>query len=397
MTEMTTDGAACAAGTWRPDDLSNPVAVAQALIRLPSVSPDPGESQRLLAAMLEALGFSVTHLSYGEGAERTPNFFARLGTGGPHICYAGHTDVVPPGRVEDWRYPPYEARIADGLLYGRGACDMKGGIAAFVAAVARQVVAGGVPGSISLLITGDEEGPATYGTCKVLEWMQAHDQIPDYCLVGEPTNPRVLGEMVKVGRRGSLNAQIVVEGTQGHVAYPHRADNPVHRLLAVLEALRATPLDHGTQYFEPSSLQVTSIDIGNDATNVIPARAQARLNIRFNDLHTGASLIGWIETLCRQHAPRSTVTATISGESFLTQPGRETRALVSAIQQVTGLEPALDTGGGTSDARFIAQYCPVSEFGLVGASIHKVDEHASVDDLEKLTSIYETFLREVCA
>ncbi|MCH4093467.1 MAG: succinyl-diaminopimelate desuccinylase [Acetobacter peroxydans] len=394
---MTTDGAACAAGTWRPDDLSNPVAVAQALIRLPSVSPDPGESQRLLAAMLEALGFSVTHLSYGEGAERTPNFFARLGTGGPHICYAGHTDVVPPGRVEDWRYPPYEARIADGLLYGRGACDMKGGIAAFVAAVARQVVAGGVPGSISLLITGDEEGPATYGTCKVLEWMQAHDQIPDYCLVGEPTNPRVLGEMVKVGRRGSLNAQIVVEGTQGHVAYPHRADNPVHRLLAVLEALRATPLDHGTQYFEPSSLQVTSIDIGNDATNVIPARAQARLNIRFNDLHTGASLIGWIETLCRQHAPRSTVTATISGESFLTQPGRETRALVSAIQQVTGLEPALDTGGGTSDARFIAQYCPVSEFGLVGASIHKVDEHASVDDLEKLTSIYETFLREVCA
>jgi succinyl-diaminopimelate desuccinylase len=215
--------------------------------------------------------------------------------------------------------------------------------------------------------------------------------------VGEPTNPRVLGEMVKVGRRGSLNAQIVVEGTQGHVAYPQRADNPVHRLLAVLEALRATPLDYGTQYFEPSSLQVTSIDVGNEATNVIPARAQARLNIRFNDLHTGTALIGWIETLCRQHAPRSTVTATISGESFLTQPGRETRALVSAIRQVTGLEPALDTGGGTSDARFIARYCPVSEFGLVGASIHKVDEHASVDDLEKLTSIYQTFLQEVCA
>jgi succinyl-diaminopimelate desuccinylase len=373
------------------------VAVAQALIRLPSVSPDPGESQRLLAAMLEALGFSVAHLPYGEGAERTPNFFARLGTGGPHICYAGHTDVVPPGRAEDWRYPPYEARIADGLLYGRGACDMKGGIAAFVAAVARQVAAGGAQGSISLLITGDEEGPATYGTCKVLEWMQAQNQIPDYCLVGEPTNPRVLGEMVKVGRRGSLNAQIVVEGTQGHVAYPQRADNPVHRLLAVLEALRATPLDYGTQYFEPSSLQVTSIDVGNEATNVIPARAQARLNIRFNDLHTGTALIGWIETLCRQHAPRSTVTATISGESFLTQPGRETRALVSAIRQVTGLEPALDTGGGTSDARFIARYCPVSEFGLVGASIHKVDEHASVDDLEKLTSIYQTFLQEVCA
>lgn len=397
MTEMTTDGTACTAPTLRPGDLSNPVAVAQALIRLPSVSPDPGESQQLLASMLETLGFSVTHLPFGEGAERTLNFFARLGTGGPHICYAGHTDVVPPGRVDDWRYPPYEAHIADGLLYGRGACDMKGGIAAFVAAVARQVAAGGVQGSISLLITGDEEGPATYGTSKVLEWMQTHDQIPDYCLVGEPTNPRVLGEMVKVGRRGSLNAQIVVEGTQGHVAYPQRADNPAHRLLAVLEALRATPLDHGTQYFEPSSLQVTSIDIGNDATNVIPARAQAQLNIRFNDLHTGKALIGWVETLCRQHAPRSTVTAKISGESFLTQPGRETRALVAAIQKVTGLEPKLDTGGGTSDARFIAQYCPVSEFGLVGASIHKVDEHAALDDFEKLTCIYQTFLQEVCA
>ena len=372
--------------------LTDPVGVAQALIRLPSVSPDPGASQHLLAAMLERLGFEVTHLPFGEGAERTPNFFARLGTGSPHICYAGHTDVVPPGNEADWSHPPYAADIVDGVLYGRGACDMKGGIAAFVSAVARHVAAGPGKGSISFLITGDEEGPATYGTVKVLEWMAQNNQIPDYCLVGEPTNPKVLGEMVKVGRRGSLNAHIVVEGTQGHVAYPHRADNPVHRLLAVLEALRATPLDNGTEYFEPSSLQVTSVDVGNGATNVIPARAEARLNIRFNDLHTGAALKGWVETVCRQHAPRSRVEIKISGESFLTSPTQETTALVEAIKLVTGRTPKLDTGGGTSDARFISRYCAVSEFGLVGASIHKVDEHTDVADLEMLTRIYQTFL-----
>ena len=376
--------------------LTDPVAVARALIRQPSVTPDPGGCQQLLGDMLTQLGFAVTHLPFGEGAERTPNLFARLGGQGPHICYAGHTDVVPPGAEEDWRFPPYAAECVDGVLYGRGACDMKGGIAAFVAAVARRVAQGAaLGGSISFLITGDEEGPATYGTRKVLEWMQAQDQVPDYCLVGEPTNPKVLGDMVKVGRRGSLNARIVVQGTQGHVAYPHRADNPVHRLLAVLEALRATPLDNGTQYFESSSLQVTSLDVGNGATNVIPAQAEARLNIRFNDLHTGAALQGWLETVCRQHAPRARVEVQVSGESFLTAPGVETHQLVQAIKQVTGREPCLDTGGGTSDARFIAQYCPVSEFGLVGASIHQVDEHVALTDLEDLARIYETFLKGV--
>lgn len=375
--------------------LTDPVAVAQLLIRQPSVSPDPGESQQLLGAMLEQLGFEVTHLSFGEGAERTPNFFARLGTGGPHICYAGHTDVVPAGNAADWTHPPFAADIVDGVLYGRGACDMKGGIAACVAAIARRVQAGKGEGSISLLITGDEEGPATYGTQKVLEWMAVHGQIPDYCLVGEPTNPQTLGEMVKVGRRGSLNALITVEGTQGHVAYPHRADNPVHRLLAVLDALLATPLDHGSEYFEPSSLQVTSLDVGNTATNLIPARAQARLNIRFNDLHTGAALKGWIQTVCHQYAPKSRVDVSISGESFFAPPGKEMAVLQQAIKSVTGLDPKLDTGGGTSDARFIARYCPVAEFGLVGASIHKVDEHAAVADMEKLTRIYEAFLKGV--
>ncbi|MFT8419670.1 MAG: succinyl-diaminopimelate desuccinylase [Acetobacter sp.] len=375
--------------------LTDPVAVARLLIRQPSVTPDPGASQLLLGAMLEALGFEVTHLPFGDGAERTPNLFARLGKGGPHICYAGHTDVVPAGREADWTHPPFAADIVDGVLYGRGACDMKGGIAACVAAIARRVDAGLGHGSISLLITGDEEGPATYGTQKVLEWMAMHGHIPDYCLVGEPTNPQTLGEMVKVGRRGSLNAHIVVEGTQGHVAYPHRADNPVHRLLAVLAALRATPLDHGSEYFEPSSLQVTSLDVGNTATNLIPARAQARLNIRFNDLHTGAALTGWLQTVCAQHAPRARVDVSISGESFFAPPGAEMAVLQKAITSVTGLSPKLDTGGGTSDARFIARYCPVAEFGLVGASIHKVDEHAAVADMEKLTRIYEAFLQGV--
>lgn len=375
--------------------LTDPVAVARLLIRQPSVSPDPGASQLLLGSMLESLGFVVTHLPFGEGAERTPNLFARLGTGGPHICYAGHTDVVPAGQEADWTHPPFAADIVDGVLYGRGACDMKGGIAACVAAIGRRVQTGVGSGSISLLITGDEEGPATYGTQKVLEWMAAQGQIPDYCLVGEPTNPHTLGEMVKVGRRGSLNARIVVEGTQGHVAYPHRADNPVHRLLAVLDALRAAPLDHGSDYFEPSSLQVTSLDVGNTASNLIPARAEARLNIRFNDLHTGAALKGWIETVCAQHAPRARVEVSISGESFFAPPGQEMAVLQQAITEVTGLSPKLDTGGGTSDARFIARYCPVAEFGLVGASIHKVDEHAAVADMEKLTRIYEAFLKGV--
>lgn len=377
---------------------TDPVALAQALIRHPSVCPDPGPAQVFLADLLKSLGFTVWSLPYGEGAERTPNFFARFGTTGPHICFAGHTDVVPPGHEALWTHPPFAATIHEGVLYGRGACDMKGGIAAFTAAVAR-LKARSTPlkGSISFLITGDEEGPATYGTKKVLEWMAQENQIPDYCVVGEPTNPAKMGDMVKIGRRGSLNAHIVVEGVQGHVAYPHRADNPVHRLLSALAALQAQPLDNGSEWFEPSSLQVTSVDVGNTATNVIPAKAEARLNIRFNDLHTGAALGGWLQTVCRHYAPTATVKFTVSGESFLTSPGPETTALVQAITHVTGRTPKLDTGGGTSDARFIARYCPVSEFGLVGASIHKVDEHTDVADLETLTQIYQTFLEGVLA
>ncbi len=340
----------------------------------------------MLARALEELGFTVTLLPFGS----TPNLFARRGSGSPHLCFAGHTDVVPPGAAR-WSMPPFDATVSGGVLFGRGACDMKGAIACFVAAVAG---CQGGPGSVSLLITGDEEGPATDGTVRVLEWMQANRQIPDFCLVGEPTNPERLGETIKIGRRGSLNAHIVVEGVQGHVAYPERACNPVHRLLRILAAVRAAPLDAGTAWFEPSGLQITSIDVGNAATNVIPARAEARLNIRFNDLHTGQSLRGWLEGICAADAPYASVGVRISGEAFRTEPGRFVAALQRAVERQTGLRPALDTGGGTSDARFIARYCPVAEFGLVGASMHKADEHVSLSDLDRLAAIYRVFLED---
>ncbi|GBQ68356.1 succinyl-diaminopimelate desuccinylase [Komagataeibacter xylinus] len=371
------------------------VALARALIRCPSVTPDDGCGINALAAVLEGIGFSVTLLPFGEGTARTPNLFARLGTGQPHLCFAGHTDVVPVGDAA-WTHDPFGGEIHDGILFGRGACDMKGGIAAFVAAVRLYLQKTPRPrGTISLLITGDEEGPATNGTVRVLEWMQANGQIPDFCLVGEPTNPGEMGEVVKIGRRGSLNARITVQGMQGHVAYPHRADNPIHRLLALLGELTAAPLDTGSEWFEPSSLQVTSLDVGNTANNVIPARAQARLNIRFNDLHTGADLAGWIRTVVARHAPRADVSIAISGESFLTSPDAPVEALRRAVHAVTGHVPKLDTGGGTSDARFISRYCPVAEFGLVGASMHKVDEHVALADLKQLTAIYSGFLEKV--
>ncbi|MDG6095739.1 succinyl-diaminopimelate desuccinylase [Acetobacter sp. AN02] len=366
--------------------------LAAELIRAPSVTPDPGCAQDILIRVLEENGFTVTRLPFGEGTDRTPNFFARRGSGAPHLCFAGHTDVVPPG-TGAWTHDPFSGVISEGVIYGRGACDMKGGIAAFVAgALAFLDHTPDFPGSVSLLITGDEEGHARHGTVKVLEWMQENGQIPDFCVVGEPTCPEALGDMVKIGRRGSLNARITVRGRQGHVAYPHRADNPVHRLLRILDDLTRTPLDQGSRWFEPSGLQITSIDVGNTATNVIPAEAHAALNIRFNDLHTGASLEGWIRTICTRHVPDYEAVIHISGESFLTSPGPETEALVAAVKEVTGQEPRLDTGGGTSDARFIARCCAVAEFGLVGASMHQIDEHVLVQDVHQLARIYELFL-----
>ena len=364
--------------------LSDPLPLAQALIRCDSVTPADGGSQAVLAEALSRLGFTVTRLRYGE----IENLFARLGDGGPHLCFAGHTDVVPVGAA-NWRSDPFGAEIRDGILYGRGACDMKGAIAAFVAGVAQHLEDGaGARGSISFLITGDEEGPAIDGTVKVLEWMKTHHQIPDFCVVGEPTCPVKLGDMVKIGRRGSVNIKLEVHGTQGHVAYPHRADNPVHRLIRAVTALTAAPVDAGTDWFEPSSLQITSIDVGNTATNVIPASARAALNIRFNDRHSGASLIAWVRATLAQHCERFDLDASISGESFVTKPGPQVDILRNAIIAATGVEPKLDTGGGTSDARFIANYCPVAEFGLVGATMHQTDERVPIAELRDLARIY---------
>jgi len=365
----------------------DPLPLAQALIRCASVTPADAGTQAVLSDALRGLGFTVTPLRFGE----IDNLFARIGTAAPHICFAGHTDVVPVGAAH-WQNEPFAAEVRNGVLYGRGACDMKGGIAAFVAAAAQHLAEGPPKGSISLLITGDEEGPAVDGTVRVLEWMAANDEIPDFCIVGEPTCPVKLGDMVKIGRRGSLNAKITVHGTQGHVAYPHRADNPVHRLLRAAAALTAAPLDAGNDWFEPSSLQFTSIDVGNPVTNVIPASASAMLNIRFNSDHTGSALSAWLRAVVAQHAERFDLDIAISGESFLTEPGPLMNTLRQAIVDASGVEPKLDTGGGTSDARFIARYCPVAEFGLVGATMHQADERVPVAELRDLARIYRAAL-----
>ena len=366
----------------------DPLPLAQALLRCPSVTPDDAGAQEVLAAALRGLGFTVTKLRYGA----IENLFARIGTSAPHICFAGHTDVVPAGDATAWCADPFGGDVREGVLYGRGACDMKGAIAAFVAACTGRLAGGGPRGSVSLLITGDEEGAATDGTARVLEWMAANGQIPQFCLVGEPTNPARLGEVIKIGRRGSLTARITVHGTQGHVAYPHRADNPVHRLVQALAALTSLPLDAGSDWFEPSSLQVTTVDVGNPTHNLIPARAEATLNIRFNDRHTGASLAGWLRAALARYAERAEVDVSISGESFLTSPGPLVETLRQAIAVATGVAPRLDTSGGTSDARFIARYCPVAEFGLVGASMHKVDECVPVAELRALAHVYRGVL-----
>jgi succinyl-diaminopimelate desuccinylase len=367
----------------------DPLPLAQALIRCASVTPADEGAQDVLQHALEELGFAVTRLRFGN----IENLWARIGTTGPHLCFAGHTDVVPVGAA-NWAAAPFSGEVRNDVLYGRGACDMKGAIAAFVAAAARHLARQKPNGSISFLITGDEEGPAVDGTVRVLDWMRAHGQVPDFCIVGEPTNPARLGDMIKIGRRGSLNVKVTVHGTQGHVAYPQRADNPVHRLVRALTALTAAPLDAGTDWFEPSTLQLTSIDVGNTATNVIPAQASAALNIRFNDRHSWASLIAWLRATFSHYAERFDLEPSISGESFLTQPGEMVEKLRRAIAAQTGIAPKLDTGGGTSDARFITKLCPVAEFGLVGATMHQVDERVPVAELQKLADIYEAVLAD---
>ncbi|MBC7505867.1 MAG: succinyl-diaminopimelate desuccinylase [Sandarakinorhabdus sp.] len=377
----------------------DPVALAQELIRCASVTPADAGAQVVLARVLAGLGFRIERLTFG-GPPDGPidNLFATIGEGMPHFAFAGHTDVVPVGDAAAWSVDPFAAMIADGRLVGRGANDMKSSIAAFVAAAADHG-ARGVPGRLSLIITGDEEGPASFGTAPMLEWLEANRLVPDLCLVGEPTSARVLGDIIKVGRRGSLNAWITVNGAQGHVAYPDRADNPVTRLVAILAALKGRVLDAGNSWFQPSNLEVTDMMVnggaGNPATNMIAATASARLNIRFNDSHKGAGLEAWVRAVVAEQAPTANVVVKISGEAFFTEPGTFSSLVAEAVTDVTGLVPELSTSGGTSDARFIRRLCPVVEFGLPGATMHKADESVALADIAALTAIYDGVLRRV--
>ncbi len=380
-----------------PTGATDPLPIAEALIRCRSVTPADGGALGVVEDALRPLGFDCHRLRFGPAGGEVENLFARRGTGAPHFCWAGHTDVVPPGD-SGWTHDPFDPVVRDGALYGRGACDMKGGVAAFLAGVADFVAANPRhPGSLSLLITGDEEGPALDGTARVLEWMAANGHLPDMALVGEPTSRAVLGDTVKTGRRGSLTAHITVHGTQGHSAYPQRADNPVHRLVRVLHGLTAALLDDGSEGFERSTLQVTGIDVGNTASNLIPAAARAMLNIRFNDSHTGSSLTEMLHGALRSADARYDLRATVSGESFRTPPGPFLDRLVRAVERASGRAPALDTGGGTSDARFIARYCPVAELGGVGSTMHQVDERVPVAELRDLAALYRAVLDEVLA
>jgi succinyl-diaminopimelate desuccinylase len=371
----------------------DPLDLSRDLIRCPSITPADAGALDVLQAALESLGFTCHSLRFtAPGTAPVDNLYARIGEAPPNFCFAGHTDVVPPGDVADWTVDPFAAEIRDGRLIGRGASDMKTAIACFVAAVGRFLQAGTLNGSISLLITGDEEGPAINGTVKVLDWLADRGERLDACLVGEPTCPTALGEVVKIGRRGSLNGRLRVDGVQGHAAYPQRADNPIPRLIRMLAAIDGAWLDDGTEHFEPSRVTITSVDVGNPVTNVIPARAVARFNVRFNDRHTGSDVHRRLEDRLASVDPRFILETECSGEPFLSPPGRLTAAIVDAVSAVTGLNPALETGGGTSDARFIRAVCPVAEFGMPGETAHKVDENVAVADLERLTEVYRRVL-----
>ena len=380
------------------EDLAHPLALAQALIRCESVTPADGGALDVLQGALETLSFTCHRLPFEEsGTARVDNLYARRGEAAPNFCFAGHTDVVPTGDRRVWTREPFAAQVEDGVLYGRGASDMKGAIAAFVAAVARFGAAGTGTGSISLLITGDEEGPAVNGTRRVLDWLGDQGETLDVCLVGEPTNPEEVGEMVKIGRRGSLNGRLRVTGRQGHVAYPMLADNPLPRLVALLDALLALTLDAGTDHFQPSRLELTSIDVGNQATNVIPGAATARFNVRFNDLHTGASLERIIRVCLDALGEPYELATEVSGEAFLTPPGPLSTIVADSVAAVTGRTPALSTTGGTSDARFIKDYCPVAEFGLLSRTMHRTDECVPVEAIERLADIYLGILQRYFA
>jgi succinyl-diaminopimelate desuccinylase len=369
----------------------DPIALARALINCPSVTPATGEVFDVLEGALAPLGFSCHRWVMGEAPDGpTENMVAIRGEGSPHFGFAGHLDVVPAG--DGWSGDPYAADIEDGLLVGRGANDMKSAIAAYVAAISRLEPAAG---TLSLLITGDEEGYATYGTPRIIDWLNERQIRPDMILIGEPTSVDRLGDTVKIGRRGSVNMWIEVPGVQGHVAYPHRTKNPIPPLARVIAALDALHLDDGTDQFPPSNLEFTAIATPTHASNVIPGSATAQLNIRFNNLQRGADLVKLVEEIAEREAPGTKVTARISGEAFLTPPGPLYDVVVEAIEEETGAKPELSTSGGTSDGRFLIQLCPVVDFGLPNATMHKVGECAAVADIEALSRIYERIVRKV--
>ena len=378
---------------------SQALALAQALIRCPSVTPEEGGALDLVARVLGEAGFSVERPVFSEaGTPDIENLYARIGTGAPCLVFAGHTDVVPPGDAGAWRHDPFGGKVEGGLLYGRGAADMKGGIACMLAAALEHLHEHGLHrGSIAFLITGDEEGPAVNGTVKLLDWAKARGERFDHCLLGEPTNPSALGDMIKIGRRGSLTGRLTVHGRQGHVAYPHRAENPIPGLIRLAAALTAAPLDGGTEHFDASNLEFTTIDVGNPATNVIPAEAGAVFNIRFNDVWTAQTLGEAIRARLADAAGgavRYTLDLLPSNSpAFLTRPDAFVDLVSEAIEAETGRRPALSTTGGTSDARFIKDACPVIEFGLVGQTMHQVDECVAVADIERLTAIYRRVLK----
>lgn len=367
----------------------------QKIIQCPSVTPNDAGAQKVLIDALKHQGFDVHKLKFSEaGTPDVENFFARIGNKGKHFCFAGHTDVVPTGDSESWRHDPFGAVVENGVLYGRGTSDMKGAICAFVTAVSEYLSeVKDLNGSISLLITGDEEGVAINGTRKVLAWMEENNHVPDVCVVGESSNPKYLGQEIKIGRRGSLSGHITVHGKQGHVAYPQLADNPIHTLSEMIQNLSTFIFDKGSAYFPSSSLQFVNVDVGNSADNVIPEKATAQFNVRFSDRWTTVSLEKKIrEVLDRSEGKYTLETWSSFAESFITKPGEWTSYVSDAVVEVTGHKPELTTTGGTSDARFITNYCPVVEFGLTNQTIHQVDEQCNIEDLQDLVKIYKAIL-----
>ena len=384
-------------------DPADPIALTQALVRCPSVTPTEGGALALLGAVLSSAGFRVERPVFSEpGMPDVENLYARIGDDGPVFLIAGHTDVVPPGDLAAWTHDPFAAEIEGGVLYGRGACDMKGGLAAMICAAIRYRRANPeAPGSIAFLVTGDEEGPAVNGTVKLLAWADRRGERFDHCLLGEPTNPAAMSDMIKIGRRGSLTGKLTVQGVQGHVGYPQLARNPIRDMVRLLAGLEASPLDAGTEHFDPSNLEVTTLDVGNPATNVIPAQAKAVFNIRFNDLWTPETLAAEVEQRLRD-AAGNTVRYEISFEptnavAFLTKPGPFVAMVTDAVEAETGKRPVLSTTGGTSDARFIKNYCPVVEYGVVGRTMHQIDERVAIADLVTLERITHRLLTDYFA